>query len=116
MQENFDPDHPSVATFLNNLAELYHLQSKYADAIPLQKHSLEIFETALGPGHPDVATSLNCLAILLVNKGKYTKVEPLYERTLKIRENTLGIDHHDVAVILENMAEFYEEIKKKKRL
>jgi hypothetical protein len=35
---------------------------------------------------------------------------------LRIRENALGIDHHNVAVILENMAEFYEEIEKKKRL
>ncbi len=67
---------------------LYHLQDKYADAIPLQKYSLEIFETASGTDHPDVATSLNRLAILFVDQGKYVEVEPLFERALKIRENT----------------------------
>ena len=31
------PDHPDVATSLNNLAELYRAQGRYADAEPLYK-------------------------------------------------------------------------------
>ena len=31
------PDHPDVATSLNNLAELYEAQGRYADAEPLYK-------------------------------------------------------------------------------
>ena len=56
------PDHPDVATSLNNLAELYRAQGRYADAEPLYKRSLAIREKAFGPDHPDVATSLNNLA------------------------------------------------------
>src|SRR5271157_3768284 len=53
------PDHPEVATYLNNLAELYQSQGRYAEAEPLYKRSLEIWEAKLGPDHPKVATSLN---------------------------------------------------------
>ena len=49
-------EHPDVATGLNNLAGLYRMQGRYADAESLYLWSLEIDEKALGPDHPDVAT------------------------------------------------------------
>ncbi|MBT1570101.1 tetratricopeptide repeat protein, partial [Klebsiella pneumoniae] len=64
------PDHPDVATSLNNLAELYRSQGQYAQAEPLFKRSLAIWERALGPDHPDVATSLNNLAELYRSQGQ----------------------------------------------
>ena len=62
MEKALGPDHPEVATSLNNLAVLYSAQGKYAEAEPLYKRSLAIHEKALGPDHPDVAISLNNLA------------------------------------------------------
>ncbi|NDY74971.1 tetratricopeptide repeat protein, partial [Desulfobacter hydrogenophilus] len=50
------PDHPSVATTLNNLAGLYESQGKYEEAEPLYQRALKIRETVLGPDHPSVAT------------------------------------------------------------
>ncbi len=79
------PNHPNVATSLNNLAELYRTQGKYAQAEPLYKRSLAIMEKALGPDHPDVATSLNNLAVLYHAQGHYAQAEPLYKRSLSIR-------------------------------
>ena len=58
------PDHPSVATSLNNLAALYETQGEYAAAEPLYKRALNIDEEALGPDHHAVATTLNNLAEL----------------------------------------------------
>src|SRR5262249_14182367 len=58
------PDHPDVAVSLNNLAELYGVQGRFADAEPLHKRSLAIREKTLGPDHPLVGQSLNNLAIL----------------------------------------------------
>ncbi len=52
--EELGPNDPSVATFLNNLAELYRDQGRYAEAEPLQKRALAIQEKALGPDHLDV--------------------------------------------------------------
>ncbi len=62
LEKALGPEHPHVATSLNNLAGLYRAQGKYAEAEPLLKRSLAISEKALGPEHPDVATSLNNLA------------------------------------------------------
>ncbi len=36
------PEHPNVATSLNNLAEFYRAQGRYADAEPLHKRALSI--------------------------------------------------------------------------
>ena len=51
-----------MASSLSNLATLYSMQGKYAEAEPLQKRGLAIREKALGPNHPDVANSLHNLA------------------------------------------------------
>jgi CHAT domain-containing protein/Tfp pilus assembly protein PilF len=100
------PDHPDVANFLLNLANLYQAQGRYSDAAPLFKRSLAISEKALGPDHPDVADSLNNLADLYQAQG-YRDAEPLYKRSLVIREKALGPDHPSVAASLNNLADLY---------
>ena len=90
------PDHPDVASSLNNLAWLYQRQGRYADAEPLYKRSLAIREKALGPDHPDVAYSLSNLCVAYQQQGRYADAEPLYKRSLAIREKALGPDHPDV--------------------
>ena len=73
---------------LNNLAELYRDQGRYAEAEPLYKRSLAIREKALGPDHPDVATALNNLAVLYEDQGRYADAEPLYKRSLAIQRKS----------------------------
>jgi tetratricopeptide (TPR) repeat protein len=46
------PDHPDVATALNNLASLLQDKGDYADAEPLYRRALAIAETTLGPEAP----------------------------------------------------------------
>jgi tetratricopeptide (TPR) repeat protein len=60
-ETKFGPDHPAVATSLNNLAMLYGAQGRYAEAEALYRRSLAIREKALGPEHPN-ATSLRSFA------------------------------------------------------
>jgi tetratricopeptide (TPR) repeat protein len=103
------PNHPSVASSLNNLGMLYASQGHYADAELLHQRSLAIREKALGPYHPDVAQSLNSLASLYDQQGRYPDAEPLYKRSLAIREKTLGPDHPDVAQSLNNLALLYKD-------
>ena len=100
-------DHPAVAASLNNLAELYRSQGRYADAEPLCQRSLKIWEVRLGPDHLNVAASLNNLASLYESQGRYADAEPLYKRSLEIREAKQGPDHPDVAIILCNLASLY---------
>ena len=79
------PDHPDVATSLNNLAELYRTQGQYAQAEPLYKRSLVIWEKALGPDHPNVATSLENMAVLYRETGRVKAGQELEKRVLAIR-------------------------------
>ncbi len=94
--EEFGPKKPSTAALLNNLAELYRAQGKYA-------------EKALGPEHPDVAKSLNNLAGLYYDQGRYAEAEPLYQRALAIVEKALGPEHPHVATSLQNYAALLRE-------
>ncbi len=74
-----------MATSLNNLAELYRTQGKYADAEPLYKRSLAIYEKALGPEHPHVATSLENYAALLRNTERTTEATKMQAHAKAIR-------------------------------
>ena len=74
------PDHPSVELALNDLAELYKEQGRYAEADPLYRRALATWKEALGPNHPDVAQSLNNLAGLYLAQGRYADAEPLHKR------------------------------------
>ncbi len=89
-RKRWGPDHPDVATSLNNLAELYDSKGEYGRAEPLYQRALAIFEKALGPDHPDVASSLNNLAELYQAKGEYDRAEPLYQRALAISGKSAG--------------------------
>ena len=78
------PEHPAVATLLNNIGQVDKVQGRYAEAEPLIKRSLMIREKVLGRDHPDVARSLNNLADLRT-AGRYADAEPLYQRAATIR-------------------------------
>jgi len=84
-EQNVGPDHPDVATSLNNLALLYKTQGDYAKAEPLYKRALAIREKALGPDHPAVATSLENLAGLYRATNRGSQAEELEQRAAKIR-------------------------------
>jgi len=101
------PEHPQVASDLNNLAALYVHQGKYAEAEPLLKQALMIDEKVLGPEHPQVAKGLNNLSALYADQGKYAEAEPLFERALAIDEKALGPEHPQVASDLNNLAALY---------
>ena len=102
------PEHPDVATSLDNLAILYHSEGKYALAEPMYQRALKIWEMTFGPNHPDVATSLNNLASLYEDQGLYVRAEPLYENALKSWETASGPNHPDVATALNNLALLYQ--------
>ena len=71
-----------LAATLTNQAERYKEEGRFADAEPLYKRALAIFEKALGPDHPSVASALNNLADLYSAQGRYADAEPLYKRAL----------------------------------
>jgi predicted HTH transcriptional regulator/tetratricopeptide (TPR) repeat protein len=95
-------EHPDVARSLNNLAELYRTQGRYAEAEPLYLEAMEMCRL-----EPDVASSLNNLAEFYRAQGKYEEAEPLYLEAMGIYRRLLGEEHPDIASSLNNLAELY---------
>ncbi len=92
------------ATVLSNLASLLQLTNRLADAEPMRRRVLQVFEKSLDPDHPIVATSLNNLAELLRDTGRFAEAEPMYWRALNIDEKCFGPGHPNVARDLNNLA------------
>ena len=111
-EEDFGPEDPKVASAARNLAMLYCLQGKYADAEPLLHRSLAIMEKA-DPEHIETSAILEQLAGLCEVQGRYAATELILQRSLAIRERALGPDHPHVANVLKHMAVLYEKIGKK---
>lgn len=63
------PDHPDLATWLNNLATLVRDRGDLDAAEPLQRRALSIGEKVLGPAHPDLGAQIINLASLLTVRG-----------------------------------------------
>jgi tetratricopeptide (TPR) repeat protein len=104
-ERSHGPDHPHVATYLSNLANLLRATGRMSEAEPLIRRALAIDERSYGPDHPDVARDLNDLAELLKYTNRLSEAEPLLRRALAIDERSLGPDHPDVARDLNDLAE-----------
>ena len=88
----------------NEVASNLNAQGRYAEAEPLYRKGLEIFERVLGTDHPSTASSYNNVAYNLNAQGRYAEAEPLYGKGLEIRERVLGTDHPDAAGSYNNVA------------
>ena len=89
-EKQFGPEHPEVATSLNNIAVLYRAQGRYAEAEPLYQRALAVNEKALGPDHPNVDESLRNLWLLYRAQGRHAEAEPLLKRRMAIDEKRLA--------------------------
>ncbi|XP_063308232.1 nephrocystin-3 [Pelobates fuscus] len=81
-----DPDHPSVAQSLHQLAGVYLQSKKFGNAEQLYKQALEISENAYGSEHLRVARELESLAVLYQKQNKYEQAEQLKKKSLRIRQ------------------------------
>jgi tetratricopeptide (TPR) repeat protein len=80
------PDHPNVAFTLNNLAEVYKAQGRYAAAVPLYPRAIAIAEKRLGPDHPTLAALLDNYAVVLRGSKRDAEALEVEERARDIRE------------------------------
>jgi tetratricopeptide (TPR) repeat protein len=69
------PEHLSIATALINLAELYRTRSRYAEAEPLLKRSLEIREKILGLEHFELIDPLHKLGTIYMAHDRYDEAK-----------------------------------------
>jgi tetratricopeptide (TPR) repeat protein len=96
------------AWLMNELSIFLSARAAYAEAEPLKRRVLKIFESSLGTDHPEVAAALNNLAQLLQDTNRLKEAEPLMRRALQISETALGPNHPDVAIRLNNLAQLLQ--------
>jgi tetratricopeptide (TPR) repeat protein len=83
-EETFGTRHPTVATCLHNLAQLYLRQHRYAQAEPLYQRALSIWAENLRPNHPNIGTTLNQYARLLHETRRDSEAEAMKTRATEI--------------------------------
>ncbi|MBU2692854.1 MAG: tetratricopeptide repeat protein [Candidatus Eisenbacteria bacterium] len=103
------PNHPKVATDLNNLAQVLCSTNRHSEAEPLLRRASEIDEKFYGQDHPDVAIRLGNLAVLLKRTKRLSEAEPLQRRALEIFEKVLGKNHPKSAMMLNNLATLLQD-------
>jgi tetratricopeptide (TPR) repeat protein len=81
-------DHPDTLMSMNNLADQYLYEGKYAQAEPLFTKVLDLQRRVLGPEHPRRVASMNDLALDYLNEGKYSQAEPLLREALESLDRT----------------------------
>jgi hypothetical protein len=52
LQATWDQPNPTAAILMNQLGVLLNAKALYAEAEPLMRRAVEIFERSLGPEHP----------------------------------------------------------------
>ena len=88
---------------LGDLASLYRVQGRYAEAEPLFKQALKIAEKTFASDDLEVSSVLNNLAVLYKYRNRFPQAERLYRRALAIVEKSLGPEHPEVATIYHNL-------------
>ena len=111
-ETSFGSGHPTVASSLNNLAALFYVTKRPAEAEAMMRRALLITEATLGTDHPEVATKLNNLAQLLQSAGRLVEAESLMRRALLINESIFGKNHPMVGSSLNNLASFFYNTKR----
>jgi tetratricopeptide (TPR) repeat protein len=99
----FGPNHPKVATAVNNLGDVLQDLGDLKGAKAHYERALAIDEAAYGPDHPEVATDVNNLGLVLQDLGDLAGAKAHYERALAIDEAAFGPNHPKVAIRMNNL-------------
>jgi tetratricopeptide (TPR) repeat protein len=100
----------NAAIFSNQIAFYLKDRARYAEAEPLLKRSLEIWQKEFGPGHSYTALSLNNLASLYRAQGRLSEALALCERSRMLLEKTFGYENLETSTVLNNLAAVFREM------
>jgi tetratricopeptide (TPR) repeat protein len=98
------PDHPDVATSLNNLALTLAASGRADEALALHQKALAIKRSTLDPNHPSIARSLANVARLMLQLDSPRPALARFEEARDILMISLGPEHLELASILAGLA------------
>jgi tetratricopeptide (TPR) repeat protein len=109
-EATYGPDHPTVASSVNNLGNVLRELGDLVAARKLFERALQIDEAYYGPDHPEVGTCVNNLAQVLRDAGETAEARKLFERALKILEAFHGPDHPTIAICINNLGGVLQDL------
>ncbi|MEQ1651878.1 MAG: CHAT domain-containing tetratricopeptide repeat protein [Hyphomicrobium sp.] len=98
------PDHPDLATSLNNLGYDRYRHGRYNEAEAFYSKALDVRERVLKANDPAIADTLTNLAELYKARERADEAVPLLNRALEIRSRALPPDSPLIAASLQNLA------------
>jgi len=104
------PEHPDVATNVNNLGTVLQDLGELSEARACHERALKIDEAAFGPEHPKVATDVNNLGSVLEDLGEVAEARWCFERALKIDEAAFGPEHPEIATDVNNLGSVLQDL------
>ena len=110
-----EPDHPSIAASLSNLATARLVLDDRVGARVLLARVIELRRKKLGSLHPLLATALSNLGVVDTHlDDSQAAIEHLTE-ALQIRRTVLPPNHPDTAVTLVNLGDAFQQIREHTR-
>jgi len=104
LAEKFSEKDLRINFSLNQLAEIYRIQSKYNKAEQVLRKLLDVYKKQLGTEHVNVALTLNNLAVNFRMQKKYEEAETALKEAIQILGKSLGPDHSLVEGLLQHYA------------
>ena len=110
VEDTYGPDHPTVATHVNNLGNVLRDLGDLEGARTHFERALAISKKADGPDHPTAALRVNNLGGVLRDLGDLQGARRSFERALAIGEKTYGSDHPTVALRVNNLGAVLQDL------
>ena len=83
-REVYGPEHPEVATLLNNLGRSALMAGRVAESIPLLEQAVQMSEKLQGPTHDELVPPLNSLGMAYLYEGDNAHARANIDRALQI--------------------------------
>ncbi|MCA9707186.1 MAG: serine/threonine protein kinase, partial [Myxococcales bacterium] len=93
LEQELEPEHPAIASALNNIGHALHDQGQLGAALEHHQRALSSWQRALGPRHHTVAISLANIGHVLLKQGHHASALAHYRQALAITEEALGPEH-----------------------
>ncbi len=104
-EQHYGPETRETAEALEALACFFKDTNRPAEAEPLLRRALVIFEKCLNDGDPVVARNFSQLAMVLRKLNHLEEAEPLLRRALAINEHGYGKKSRNVGLDLQNLVD-----------
>jgi len=109
-ERRLPPNHPDMATNLDELGVVAGYRGDHAAAGGLYQMALRIRRAIHRQPHEDLGISLSNIAVNLYQQGEYEAAERYYREALAVEHVALGPDHPSVATTMANLGMLYDEV------